>query len=142
VIVRIERATRASEVVAASALFDHPARSDAVARFLAEPGHHLLLAYDDQGQPVGMVSGVETTHPDKGTEMFVYELAVDAASRRRGVGTALVRALAQLAQDKGCYGMWVLTDADNLPAMGAYQSAGGTDPMLTTLLTWSFGTHT
>jgi ribosomal protein S18 acetylase RimI-like enzyme len=135
---RIERATRASAVVAASALFDHPARSDALARFLAEAGHHLLLAYDDAAQPVGMVSGVETTHPDKGTEMFLYELAVDPASQGQGVGTALVRALAELAKERGCYGMWVLTDADNLPAMGAYRAAGGTDPTLTTMLTWTF----
>jgi ribosomal protein S18 acetylase RimI-like enzyme len=136
--VHIERATQSSALVAASALFDHPARSDAVTRFLAEPGHHLLLAYDDAATPVGMVSGVETTHPDKGTEMFLYELAVDAGSQGRGVGTALVRALAALAQEKGCYGMWVLTDADNLPAMGAYRSAGGGDPTLTTMLTWTF----
>jgi len=32
--------------------------------------------------PVGFVSGVEVTHPDKGTEMFLYELAVDETFRR------------------------------------------------------------
>ena len=46
-----------------------------------------------------MVTGVETTHPDKGTEMFLYELAVDEAARDRGVGRALVAALADLARD-------------------------------------------
>jgi hypothetical protein len=30
----------------ASALFDHPAHADATRRFLDEPGHHLLIAYD------------------------------------------------------------------------------------------------
>jgi hypothetical protein len=30
----------------ASARFDHPARADATHRFLDEPGHHLLIAYD------------------------------------------------------------------------------------------------
>ena len=45
-------------------------------------------------RPVGMISGVETTHPDKGTEMFLYELGVDEDARRRGVATALVNALA------------------------------------------------
>jgi hypothetical protein len=67
-------------VVAAGHLFDGPARPDATARFLAEPGHHLLVAYDGE-RPVGMVTGVETTHPDKGTEMFLYELAVDETAR-------------------------------------------------------------
>ena len=35
-------------VAAASHLFDGPARPDATARFLAEDGHHLLVAYEDE----------------------------------------------------------------------------------------------
>ena len=75
---------------AAEHLFDGPARRDAVARFLAEPNHHVFLAYVE-GQPAGFVSGVELTHPDKGTEMFLYELAVDERFRGRGTGAALRR---------------------------------------------------
>ena len=56
---------------------------------------------------------MELTHPDKGTEMFLYELGVDEPHRRQGVGTALVGALAALAAERGCYGMFVLTEADN-----------------------------
>ena len=110
-------------VVAAEHLFDGPARPDATARFLGEPGHHLLVAYDGE-RPVGMVTGVETTHPDKGTEMFLYELAVDEAARGRGIGRALVTALAELARETGCYGMWVLTDDDNAAAVRTYTAAG------------------
>ena len=124
-------------VVAAEHLFDGPARPDATARFLAEPGHHLLVAYDGE-RPVGMVTGVETTHPDKGTEMFVYELAVDEADRGRGIGRALVRTLADLARDAGCYGMWVLTDDDNPAAVRAYTAAGGALEPLTRLIAWTF----
>ena len=76
-------------VEAASDLFDSPARRDVTTRFLAEEGHHLLLATID-GAPAGFISGVETTHPDKGTEMFLYELAVGEANQRRGIGRALV----------------------------------------------------
>src|SRR3569832_2053519 len=74
-------------------LFDKPLREDAVARFLGSADHHLLLALE-AGEPVGMVSGVELTHPDKGTEMFLYELSVLERAQRRGIGTALVEALA------------------------------------------------
>jgi ribosomal protein S18 acetylase RimI-like enzyme len=110
-------------VTAASHLFDGPARDDATARFLAEPGHHLLIAYEDQ-RAVGFVSGVEVTHPDKGTEMFLYELAVDEAFRRRGIGRTLVEHLAALARAAGCYGMWVVTDHDNEAARGTYEGSG------------------
>ncbi len=47
-------------------------------RFLAQPGHHLGIAYVD-GSPAGFISGVELTHADKGTEMFLNELAVDVS---------------------------------------------------------------
>jgi ribosomal protein S18 acetylase RimI-like enzyme len=47
------------------------------------------------------------------TEMFLYELGVHESHRGRGVGRALVAALADIAKAHRCYGMWVLTDDDN-----------------------------
>jgi ribosomal protein S18 acetylase RimI-like enzyme len=124
-------------VAAASHLFDGPARADATARFLAENGHHLLVAYEDE-QAVGFVSGVEVTHPDKGTEMFLYELAVDEACRRRGIGRALVEELAELARAAGCYGMWVLTDEDNEAARATYEGTGGVPETRQVAEVWTF----
>jgi len=121
----IRRATTVDEVIAASHLFDHAAKPEWAQRFLADPGHHLLLAYVD-GQPAGFVSGVEMTHPDKGTEMFLYELAVDEGYRNRGIGRSLVKALGELARQQGCYGMWVLTDRGNPAALKTYRAGGAT----------------
>jgi ribosomal protein S18 acetylase RimI-like enzyme len=118
-------------------LFDEPARLDATRTFLESPTHHLGIAYEDD-VPAGFVSGVETTHPDKGTEMFLYELAVDEAYRRRGIGRALVAALATLARDRGCYGMWVLTDSDNTAAVRTYETAGGASEGEQLMLGWRF----
>ena len=50
----------------AAVLFDAPPDRGWTSKFLAEPGHHLLLAFVDEAV-AGFVSGVETTHPDKGT---------------------------------------------------------------------------
>ena len=85
-------------VAAIQCLFDGPSDAAATARFLADPNHHLLVAYEADDRPVGFVSGVEMTHPDKGTEMFLYELAVAGPARRRGTGRALVEALATRAR--------------------------------------------
>ncbi len=134
----IRRVTRAEDVHAAGHLFDSPPLPAATARFLADDRHHLLLAYVD-GTPAGMVTGVETTHPDKGTEMFLYELGVDEPFRGRGIGPALTAALADLARERGCYGMWVVTDQDNAPARATYRRAGAApDPTAQEVLTWTF----
>lgn len=124
-------------VHAGADLFDDPPIEEATARFLAAPGHHLLVALEGDA-PVGFVSGVETTHPDKGTEMFLYELSVGEAHRRRGVGTALVRALERLARERGCYGMWVGTEPDNEAAIATYRAAGAPAPEAAVFLTWTF----
>jgi ribosomal protein S18 acetylase RimI-like enzyme len=123
-------------VLEAPDLFDHPATKVATEAFLAQPNHHLFLAFDDDGTAVGFVSGVETTHPDKGTEMFLYELAVAEHARRRGIGTALVAALADLARAHNCYGMFVLTDDDNDAALATYRSTGTTNESPHVMLEW------
>ena len=131
-------ATTATDVALAAGLFDEKLRPDAVERFTSDPGHHLLLAIDADAV-VGFVSGVEMTHPDKGTEMFLYELGVDPESRNRGVGRSLVAALADVARDRGCYGMWVLTDDENPAALRAYAAAGGIrEHPDNVLLSWTF----
>jgi ribosomal protein S18 acetylase RimI-like enzyme len=124
-------------VAAASHLFDGPARPEATVRFLAENGHHLVIAYEED-EAVGFVSGVEVTHPDKGTEMFLYELAVDEPFRRRGIGRALVERLAPVAREAGCYGMWVITDHNNAAARATYEGAAGVPETDQVVEVWTF----
>jgi ribosomal protein S18 acetylase RimI-like enzyme len=124
-------------VLDAAALFDSPPDREWTSRFLAEPRHHLLLAYVDE-HVAGFVSGVETTHPDKGTEMFLYELSVGEQFQRQGIGRALVTALADIAIGAGCYGMWVATEHDNVAALATYRSAGAEPPEPSVTLTWQF----
>ena len=133
----IRRVTTRHDAFAAQVLFDGPARPDATARFLADSDHHMLVAYVEDA-PAGMVSGVETTSPDKGTEMLMCALGVAERYRNRGIATALVRALGDLAVECGCYGMRMLADPSDDAAMAAGRRAGGTDPSETTVLTWKF----
>lgn len=95
------------------------------------------MAYAGE-QPVGFVSGAEITHPDKGTEMFLDELGVAESFRGRGTATALVTALRDLARQRGCYDMWVLTDADNTAGLATYRSAGASVPTTHVMLVWDF----
>ncbi|MEU5598209.1 GNAT family N-acetyltransferase [Streptomyces sp. NPDC020298] len=137
----IRRAHSVAEVTAAEHLFDQAVRPEWAERFLTAAGHHLLLAYevrDGEDVPVGFVSGVGTIHPDKGMEMFLYELAVAERYRRRGIGRALVGRLAAVGRELGCYGMWVLVDTGNDGALAAYRSAGGKGDGTCSVVTWDF----
>jgi ribosomal protein S18 acetylase RimI-like enzyme len=136
--VRILEATTLEQVEAAAPLYDGPPARAATDDFLADPRHHLLVALDDDGRTVGFVSGIEMTHPDKGTEMFLYELAVANDFRRQGIGLALTSGLADLARSQGCYGMWVGLDTDNGPAHATYRAAGGSTPEPCDVITWTF----
>jgi ribosomal protein S18 acetylase RimI-like enzyme len=133
---RIERVTDAAAVHAAADLFDSKPLIPATERFLAQPGHHLLLAYDESDNPVGMITGVEMTHPDKGTEMFIYELGVAPTARLQGIASRLVTELAAIARRNGCYGMWVGTETDNAAALATYRRAGATEESAFILLNW------
>ncbi len=135
--IEIRRLGPGDEAVVDSAghLFDEAPKPDAVRRFLADPDHHLFVAVFG-GRTVGFVSGVELTHPDKGTEMFLYELAVDERHRRLGIATELVAALRDLARKRGCYDMWALTDHDNGAALGTYRKSGAGEESSHVMLTW------
>jgi ribosomal protein S18 acetylase RimI-like enzyme len=114
-----------SRVKAAEGLFDHSVDLEATQRFLADAANVLLIAYEE-GLPAGFVSGTALSHPDYAEpEMFLNELAVDEAFQGRGIGRALVVELWQIAQSRGCRGMWVLTDDDNIAANKVYSAAGG-----------------
>jgi [ribosomal protein S18]-alanine N-acetyltransferase len=121
-----------ARVRAARRLFDDPVDVDATRRFLRDKANHLFIAYVD-GEPAGFVSGTEIVHPDKpAPEFFLNELGVDEAYRNRGIGKALVGRAWEVAQRRGCRGMWVLADEANVAAQKVHTSSGGVrgDPQL------------
>jgi aminoglycoside 3-N-acetyltransferase I len=134
---RIERVTDADTLASGAELFDETPLTGPVSRFLGSADHHLLFAWDDADQAVGFISGVEVTHPDKGTEMFLYELGVTETARGQGVATGLVEALQTLAKESGCYGMWVACESDNLAALATYRRSGP-DEANVTIFNWQF----
>jgi ribosomal protein S18 acetylase RimI-like enzyme len=125
-------------VMQAADLFDNPPVHEWVTQFLRTRTHHISIAYRS-GRPLGFVTAVEMTHPDKGAEMFVYELSVAPEDRRQGVAKALMSDLTALAKERGCYDMWVLADQDNVAALSLYESTGATRDGEPVMLTWDWG---
>ena len=105
-------------------VFDGPVDARWSAEFFADPRHHLAVALDD-GEVVGMASGVHYVHPDKPPELWVNEVGVAPTHQGHGIGRRLLDALLAHGRALGCKDAWVLTDRPNPAAEQLYESAGG-----------------
>ena len=106
---------------------------------LEDEGTIFLVAFDDEGAPIGFVFGYELPrrHGDPSI-LFVYEIDVDVTSRRQGIAARLLRELAQIAHARGIETGFVLTNASNAAAMRLYESVGGTRPNDDDVVMWDF----
>ena len=106
-------------------LFDNPVDPDQARTFLADPLHHMVLAFVDD-LAVGMASGTVLYHPDKKPSFFVNEVGTRDEWTRKGVATALCNRIIALARELGCEGgIWLGTEADNAAAIALYRSLKG-----------------
>jgi aminoglycoside 3-N-acetyltransferase I len=72
---------------------DQPPDDAYLARLLERAHVVALVALDDAGAVVGGLTAYILDKPEQArSEVYVYDLAVDAAHRRRGIATALIRA--------------------------------------------------
>lgn len=108
----------------APGLFDHAPIRDQTVAFLADPANALILALAGD-QAVGFCSATILRHPDKPPAMFINEVGVREAWQRQGIGKQVTQAMITLARTRGCQGIWLGTEADNLPALALYRSLRG-----------------
>jgi aminoglycoside 3-N-acetyltransferase I len=87
--------------------------------------HFIAIAAVSGEEVVGGLAAYELEKFERArSEIYIYDLAVQEGHRRRGVATGLIRALAELARDRGAYVMFVQADRGDDPAIGLYQSLG------------------
>ncbi|MEV4267171.1 GNAT family N-acetyltransferase [Kribbella sp. NPDC049584] len=95
---------------------------EALAR-AAEPGRFVFVA--DEGDAVlGFVAGEERPHWSGVPELYVGELAVDPRHEGRGVGRALIDAVAAHANEVGVHSITLDTGAANSNARSFYRRLG------------------
>lgn len=63
-------------------------------------------------------------------EVYIYDLAVDAAFRRQGVATALIRAVQREARARGAYVVFVQADYEDDAAVALYTKLGVREDVL------------
>jgi len=111
-------------VLRAGHLFEETPDLAAVRAYLANERNLLLFAFEGS-IALGYLRGTELQQlKSRRKQMFLYEVAVDEAYRRQGVGTALIQALLQDCRERGFEEAFVLTDPSNRAAVELYRSTG------------------
>ena len=69
------------------------------------------VATFDDDKVVGALAAYELRKfEQERSEIYIYDLAVDASYRRRGIATALIRTLGEVARGRGAWTMFVQAD--------------------------------
>ncbi len=63
-------------------------------------------------------------------EIYIYDLAVDEAHRRKGIATALIEELRSIARQRGAWVIYVQADPDDPPAIALYEKLGAREDVL------------
>jgi len=102
--------------------------SDAYLAALLDRPHFIALAAVHDGEGGTVVGGLAAYELEKfeqaRSEIYIYDLAVRAEHRRRGVATGLIGALKEIAKTRGAYVIFVQADRGDEPAIRLYESLG------------------
>ena len=105
-------------------VFDELVEPERLRRYLAEPGHLMILAIDE-GVVVGQCAAVVHHHPDKVTELYIDELGTATSRQREGIGRRMIDAMFDWGRELGCKESWLGTELDNVAANALYRRIEG-----------------
>ena len=95
-----------------------------LAELLGRPQVVALAALSGEALLGGLVAYVLDKFERARREMYIYDLAVAAAHRRRGVATALIAHLRAIAAETGTWVVYVQADHGDDPAIALYARYG------------------
>ena len=98
---------------------------DVYIKELLAKGMFIALAAVDCNEVIGGIAAYELPKFEQiRKEIYIYDLAVSAQYRRKGIATALINKLRTIAVERGAYVIIVQSDNDNEPAISLYDSLG------------------
>ena len=99
--------------------------SDAYVEALLSNETVFPLVAIEQGEIVGALVAYELVKFEKAlSEIYIYDLAVAETHRRRGVATALIQRLREIATERGAWVLYVQADYGDDPAIALYTKLG------------------
>jgi aminoglycoside 3-N-acetyltransferase I len=101
-----------------------------LSNLLAKP-HFIALVAMDGAEVVGGLAAYELEKFEQDRrEVYIYDLAVAEAHRRKGVATALINELKRIAKEHDAYVIYVQADQGDTPAIRLYESLGTKEEVL------------
>lgn len=105
--------------------------TDAYLAALLAKEHVIALAALVAGKVVGGVVAYELEKFERARrEIYIYDLAVAEAHRRRGIATALVGRLRDIAVERGAWVVYVQADYGDDAAIALYEKLGTCEKVL------------
>jgi aminoglycoside 3-N-acetyltransferase I len=98
--------------------------NDYLAALLAKPHFIALAATTGDNVVGGLAAYVLDKFERDRREIYIYDLAVAGAHRRRGVATALIKRLIDIARERRAHVIFVQADRGDEPAIKLYESIG------------------
>ncbi len=89
-----------------------------------------LVAVADGKVVGGLAAYVLHKFEQERSEIYIYDLAVDEAYRRRGIATGCINKLREVARDRGAWVIYVQADHGDDPAINLYESLGTREDVL------------
>lgn len=99
-------------------------------RLLADPTITALVATESGAVLGGLVAYELRKFEQARSEIYIYDLAVSAAHRRRGIASALLQKLQALAAARGAWVVFVQADYGDDPAIALYEKFGTREEVL------------
>jgi aminoglycoside 3-N-acetyltransferase I len=100
-------------------------------RQLLGSDYFIALAAREGSQVIGGLAAYELKKfEQERSEIYIYDLAVAAGHRRRGVATALIRELQRIGAERGAYVIFVQADPPDAPAVALYMKLGVREDVL------------
>ena len=107
----------------------HP--SDAYLHRLLSSDYFIALVALKNGSVVGGIAAYELRKfEQERSEIYIYDLAVEAAHRREGIATTLIQELKKIAVARGAYVIFVQADIGDDPAIALYTKLGAREDVL------------
>jgi aminoglycoside 3-N-acetyltransferase I len=93
-------------------------------RLLSNPDFIAIAAIGNGLVVGGLAAYVLTKFERARSEVYIYDLAVEEGSRRRGIATALIRAVQKESNARGAWVVFVQADREDAAALALYTKLG------------------